>query len=272
MSYLVEQTHRDVVTLRHDGINADWSQRYLLLSDVHFDSPYCQRRMLRSYLDQAVACGAGILSFGDWFDAMQGKSDRRSDKGELMPAYKSGDYINRLVDESAEFLAPYAGNIIFLGDGNHETGIKKNLEVDILLLLAGRLNVKKMGYSGFVRFMFKRTDRGGQTRRVLYYHHGAGGGGDVTKGVMRAQRQQSQVVADIYVGGHIHEQWSVWARRIELSANGDPVMPQVLHVCLPTLKDETNLQELSHREGTSRQAYRCLLAGIHLQAQRVWAR
>ena len=34
MAYTIEQTNRDVITLRHTGVAAEWSQRYLLLSDV----------------------------------------------------------------------------------------------------------------------------------------------------------------------------------------------------------------------------------------------
>lgn len=254
MAYTIEQTNRDVVTLRH-GISADWTQRYLLLADVHFDSPHCNRRLLKSFLEQAKATGAGVFSFGDWFDGMQGRDDKRSDKSDLLPAYKAGDYVNRLVDDSAEFLAPYAGNIVFLSDGNHETGLRKHLEVDILLLLAGRLGVCKMGYSGFVRFLFSRTGTGsgrksgGNTSRVMFFHHGSGGGGEVTKGVIRAQRQSAWVGdADIFVGGHVHESWRLESERLRLSATGQIYRDRVLHLCLPTLKDEYEMAGGFHVE------------------------
>jgi len=253
LGYTVEQTNRDVVTLRH-RLGEGFSQRYLLLADVHFDSPHCNRRLLRQYLEQAKATGEGVFSFGDWFDGMQGRDDKRSDKSDLLPAYKAGDYVNRLVDDSAEFLAPYAGNLVFMADGNHETGLRKHLEVDILLLLAGRLNVAKMGYSGFVRFLFSRAgdgkrSGGGNTSRVLFFHHGSGGGGEVTKGVMRAQRQSAWVGdADIFVGGHVHEQWSVWSERLRLSDKGQVYRDSVLHLCLPTLKDEYNMAGGFHVE------------------------
>lgn len=249
MGYTIEQTSRDVVTLRHIGTASGWTQRYLLLADVHFDSPYCNRRLLKSLLEQAKEQGAGVFCFGDWFDAMQSRADRRSDKSELMPAYKAGDYVNRLVDDSADFLAPYANNIVFLADGNHEKGLRKHLEVDILLLLAGRLGVAKMGYSGFVRFLFQRSDKGGKTSRVMYFHHGAGGGGEVTQGIMRAQRQAAWVGdADIFVAGHIHSQWSTWVERLRLSNAGVVYRDSVLHLSLPTLKDEFSMDGGFHVE------------------------
>jgi len=250
MAYTIEQTSRDVVTLRHTGVGADWRQRYLLLADVHFDSPHCNRRLLRSLLQEAQETGAGVFCFGDWFDGMQGRDDKRSDKSALMPAYKAGDYVNRLVDDSAEFLAPFAGNIVFMADGNHETGLRKHLEVDILLLLAGRLNVAKMGYSGFVRFLFSRAaGKGGNTSRVLFFHHGSGGGGEITQGIMRAQRQQSWVGdADIYIGGHHHVDWVTRMERLRLSANGTVYRDTVMHMSLPTLKDEFDMAGGFHVE------------------------
>jgi len=250
MAYTIEQTSRDVVTLRHTGVGADWRQRYLLLADVHFDSPHCNRRLLRSLLQEAQETGAGVFCFGDWFDGMQGRDDKRSDKSALMPQYKAGDYVNCLVDDSAEFLAPYAGNFVFLADGNHETGLRKHLEVDILLLLAGRLNVAKMGYSGFVRFLFSRAaGKGGNTSRVLFFHHGSGGGGEITQGIMRAQRQQSWVGdADIYIGGHHHVDWVTRMERLRLSANGTVYRDTVMHMSLPTLKDEFDMAGGFHVE------------------------
>lgn len=248
MDYSIEQTSRDVVTLRH-GNAAGMSQRYLLLADVHFDSPFCNRKRLRALLDQAQEAGAGVFCFGDWFDGMQHRDDKRADKSALMPQYKAGDYVNRLVDDSAEFLAPYAPNVVFLADGNHETALRKHLEVDILLLLAGRLNVAKMGYSGFVRFLFQNNAKGGRTSRVLFFHHGSGGGGEVTKGVIRAQRQSAWVGdADIFVGGHVHEQWALWSERLRLSSAGQVYRDSVLHLCLPTLKDEFDMAGGFHVE------------------------
>jgi hypothetical protein len=252
LSYSIEQTNRDVVTLRHT-VAAGWRQRYLLLADVHFDSPHCDRRRLRTYLQQAQETGAGVFCFGDWFDAMQGRDDRRGDKSDLLKQYKAGDYVNCLVDDSAEFLAPYASSIVFLADGNHETGLRKHLEVDILLLLAGRLNVAKMGYSGFVRFLFTRAGEGkrhsGNTSRVMFFHHGAGAGGEITQGIMRAQRQQSWVGdADIYIGGHHHVDWITRMERLRLSSTGVVYRDTVLHMSLPTLKDEYDMAGGFHVE------------------------
>lgn len=38
--------------------------RYLLISDVHFDSVHCDRDLLTKHLDQALAMNAGVLISG----------------------------------------------------------------------------------------------------------------------------------------------------------------------------------------------------------------
>lgn len=83
----------------------------------------------------------------------------------------------------------------------------------------------------------------------MFFHHGSGGGGEVTKGVMRAQRQSAWVGdADIFVGGHVHEAWSVWSERLRLSSAGCVYRDSVLHLSLPTLKDEFTLEGGFHVE------------------------
>ncbi len=579
MSYTIEQTNKDVVTLRHGGVSADWSQRYLLLADVHFDSPHSNRRLLRSLLQQAQETGAGVMCFGDWFDAMQGRVDKRSAKSSLMVQYKEDNYLDRIVDDSVSFLEPYRSNLVMLADGNHEcydqqtevltnsgwklfndldrtelvatlnletktvewqqptayhvshftgqlhqvkcrganfvvtpnhrivmkrqvygggwsedyivkrseelsysagstlkipvsgksgnaeypgvsdlelqllgwvltdgnmgrfdrtnriqiyqrtaklhlitnildalgfnyrlqsrtrttdaiqgvelkekvsdqhtitlqnssrdrvwellegekripswmqqlsdrqfeiflssfidgdgsrhpsaesswmaygarpmleqlqvlcvthgfkaslatyreresrlnitrhydysikgvgawfslvnydapvycvtvpngtlfvrrngyvcisgnSAIKKYMETDLLERVCKDLGAVHMGYSGFVRFLFSRNhergrNSGGNTSRVMFFHHGSGGGGEVTKGVVRAQRQSAWVGdADIFVGGHVHEQWALWGERLRLGAQGNIYRDTVLHLCLPTIKDEFEL-------------------------------
>lgn len=104
MAYTIEQTSRDVVTLRHCGVGADWRQRYLLLADVHFDSPHCNRRLLRSLLTEAQETGAGVFVFGDWFDGMQGRDDKFGP-----PSLHLGRILSRASCLSNTFGVPWQG-------------------------------------------------------------------------------------------------------------------------------------------------------------------
>lgn len=248
MAYVVERTGTNVLTLRHNDVEAGWTQSYLLMADVHWDNPYCDRAMFKRHLEHAKEIGAGILVFGDFFCAMQGKYDKRSDKSALRPEHQGSNYLDLLVDTAADYLAPYASNIVMLGDGNHETSIRSHLETDLLARLCGKIGAQHMGYSGFVRFMFEKTQGGGRSSRRLYYHHGYGGGGPVTKGVIGTNRRAAYVDADFFAGGHIHESTIVENVVLRLSDSGAEQMVTQLHIQLPTYKQEFDLRGGFHVE------------------------
>lgn len=79
----------------------------LLLSDVHWDNPHCDRRKFKQALDKAKERGAKVAIFGDFFCAMQGKYDKRSSKIAIRPEHQTGNYLDSLVDTAAERLPPH---------------------------------------------------------------------------------------------------------------------------------------------------------------------
>lgn len=188
----------------------------LLLSDPHFDSAQCNRNLFTRHLKQATEAGAPVIICGDFFDAMQGKWDKRSSWSSIRPEHHGEDYLDRLVSTAAEYLEPFAKSIHLISYGNHETSIIKRHQVDLIQRLAQEL--KRMGspvmvgtYSGAVQFRFSLTPytkskkaAGQQASALMAYHHGYGGGGEVTRGLIDNNRTRSQVHADIYLSGHIH--------------------------------------------------------------------
>ena len=238
MPYTVERTSENAIALRHPTVSVDWQQPYLLISDVHWDNPHCERALLKEHLDEAVRREAGILVFGDFFCAMQGKYDKRADKSALRPEHQATNYLDALVDTAATWLEPYSKNIVMLADGNHETAIRKHLETDLLERLCQKLGVLHMGYSGYVRFLFEQSGGSRRISKTLYWHHGSGGGGPVTKGVIQHARRAASVEADIYVTGHIHEAWQLENPVMRLSANGIERIDQQHHVQCATYKQE----------------------------------
>ena len=239
MRYVVEVTSEDVITLRHNNVGVGWEQPYLLISDVHWDNPHCDRRLLKAHLDEAVERQAGIMVFGDFFCAMQGKYDKRADKSALRPEHQVANYLDALVDTAAAWLAPYRERIVLIADGNHETAIRKHQETDLLARLCAQLGVAHMGYSGFARFMFATgRETGKRISKRLYWHHGSGGGGPVTKGVIQHSRRAASVEADIFVSGHIHEAWQVENPVLRMLDSGALRKDTQHHVQLATYKDE----------------------------------
>lgn len=241
MPYTVERTNADVLTIRHDSVVANFRQRYLLMSDVHFDSPHCDRRLLTKHLNQAREYGAGVICVGDWFDAMGGKNDRRGSKSTIRKEDKVDNYFDALVDRSAEFLEPYRDLLVMLSDGNHETAVTKHNETDLLERLCRQLGTNHMGYSGFIRFMFQ-GEKGNRTTRRYYWHHGYGGGGPVTKGVIGNQRRAAIIDADIFHTGHVHEAITEEFVRVKMNDSGRVYLSTELHIITPGYKQEYDLR------------------------------
>jgi hypothetical protein len=241
MSYAVERTGTNVLTLRHTIIDG-WEQYYLLIADVHWDNPHCRRDILKRHLELAKKRGAGILSFGDFFCAMQGKYDPRASKESVRPEHQCNNYLDALIDTAADYLAPYSDNLVMLSDGNHETAIRKRQETDLLGRLSQKVSTQHLGYSGFVRFMFEHAAGGKRSTKNMYWHHGSGGGGPVTKGVIGTNRRAVYVPdAHFVVGGHIHEEFRLVLPRVRITNGGRVHLDEQVHICLPTYKDEFDL-------------------------------
>lgn len=199
---------RNIIEINcHDG------DKFLLLSDLHFDHPKCRRDILENHLNKAINEGAKILINGDFFCLMQGKYDKRANKSDIRPEHNGHNYFDLVVSEAVEWWAKYADHLIFVGYGNHETSVVKRHEIDLterfctLLNYKTGSNVLNGGYAGWVVFNVVYNNK--KTSNKLFkmkYHHGHGGGGVVTKGVIQHQRMGAQVDgADVLWMGHVHE-------------------------------------------------------------------
>ncbi len=187
--------------------------RLLLLSDIHFDSAYCERKLLKATLEDAMSNNAIVLINGDFFDMMQSRNDKRGSKSNIRQEYLGDNYFDLVIEDAFEFLKPYAKNIAVMADGNHETAITKNYESNPLDRLCYLLSkeagspVVHKGYQGWVILQLHIS----KTTKVPYFikmHHGSGGNARVTKGVIEHNRMGSFVEgADIVWLGHTHTQY-----------------------------------------------------------------
>ncbi len=193
-------------------INVTTEGDFLLISDLHWDNPKCDRELLKSHLKQAQQIGAKIIVNGDFFCLMQGKYDPRRSKKDILPEHNKANYIDAVIEDAVQWWAPYANDLLLIGYGNHETAIIKNIEtdplqrfVDLLNVTAGS-NVQVGGYGGAVDFRINLKSSAQRTNVVMKYYHGFGGGGAVTKGVIQDQRMISMMEGyDIIWMGHVHE-------------------------------------------------------------------
>lgn len=220
----------------------DYRQKLLLMSDVHFDSRYCDRKLLKRDLETASRENAFIFIAGDFFDAMQGKRDMRGNYDELRTEYKVNDYFNAIVSDAAEFLKPYQSQLILMGYGNHETAVIRHQQIDLLSMLVGALNsgqehkVQTGGYGGWVRFMFQsgKTPQGSIKYR---YHHGKGASAFASDGIMEDKRQAATAPdADIVHMGHNHNEYVHTVAREVLTGKGNVEYSPQIYIRTPGYK------------------------------------
>jgi hypothetical protein len=236
------------ITKNNDAFLVEWTggrsdqKEYLLISDVHFDSKKCNRAALKRTMDEAMNRDAGILIFGDFFDVMGSRADKRASKSDLRPEYLTSNYLEAIIDDGVEFLKTYAANLLFIGQGNHELTIKKFQEIDILSVLAYKLRAEAGwsgmigGYEGWIQFRQRRNQHAAITR-TMFFTHGTGGNSPVTRGTIATNRRQVNIDADIFVSGHIHTQWSMPINRRVLNDKGNEELREVLHLQLGTYKE-----------------------------------
>jgi hypothetical protein len=228
-NYSAERTNANVLTLRFDNFSADFEQWFLLSSDRHHDSTYCDRSSEKKHLDEALKRDAIIFDGGDLFDSMQGKFDPRRSMDELRPEYRVNNYYDFVVKDCADFYEPYAKNWVLFGLGNHETAVIKNAGTHLTDRLVYELNKRGCtnsftgGFGGWIRLLFSLGSKGGRASLCFYYHHsGITGNAPVTKGMIGVNRQSVFIPdADIVLNGHNHEAYYTSQVRQKLTNAGN---------------------------------------------------
>lgn len=216
-------------------VKAEQNQKFLFISDVHFDAVKCDRERLTRHLDQAKKDGAAVFVFGDWFDLMQGKYDPRGNYSDLRPEYKSITYLDDVIEDTVRFLDLYKGTIKFISRGNHETNIEKRLHTSPLDRVAAIHNnsggnITIAGYSGWLLVQMMRNNKSAGGSKI-HFHHGFGGNAPRSKGVLAVDLDQMQFPdADVIVRGHTHQKWHVPVVVDRISDYGNHYQNRVHHL------------------------------------------
>ena len=188
----------------------------MLTSDVHFDSAVCDVDLFKKHLKIAEERQAPVLIAGDLLDAMQGKNDPRRRPEELKAQYKVSAYYDAIVMDVAKFLSGFDIPYYILALGNHETGVLKHSNTDLLGNVAYQLRVEHgkqaiaMGYWGYMRVQFRYKKGAHNVSKLIYWHHGKSNGAPVTKGVIQVARQGVYLQApDVVLNGHNHQAYAM---------------------------------------------------------------
>ena len=220
--------------------------KVLLLSDLHWDNPKCQRTLLKRHLDEALAQGCDVLLNGDTFCLMQGAYDPRKSKSDIRPEHNVNNYLDAVIGSAIEWFAPYAHLIKLVGYGNHETSILKRQETDVIerfvsgMNIAHGSNIQAGGYGGWVVYEFRDNHKHRARYRIKYFH-GAGGAAPVTLGTIQSNRMQVFVEnADMIWQGHVHNDYELTYMTERLSLYNIIELKEVVHVRTATYKEEYN--------------------------------
>lgn len=215
--------------------------QYMLMSDLHWDNPKCNRDLLKKHLEYAKKHKIKVLINGDLFCLMQGKGDRRGSKSDIRPEHNNSKYLDSIITTAVEWFKPYADQLCIIGYGNHESSIIKWQETDLLDRFAFMLNtvaqpkesIYATGYGGWFVTSINKT------RHVIKYYHGSGGGGPVTGGAIAQTRMQTMIHgADVIWQGHIHESEERIKCVESINSAGRILHKEILHITTPTYKEE----------------------------------
>lgn len=191
-------------------LQIEHTNQIAMLSDLHWDNPKCDQELLKKHLDYCKENSIPVMINGDMFCLMQGRGDNRRNKNDIRPEHNNARYLDSIVETAVEWFTPYADILTVIGYGNHETGIIKWQETDILqrfvdlLNLKCHSNVQTGGYGGWLVVKLIKHTKAFPFK--IKYFHGSGGGGVVTKGALNLTRALEMYEGfDIFSMGHIHE-------------------------------------------------------------------
>ncbi|MDV3661620.1 hypothetical protein CMU70_14290 [Elizabethkingia anophelis] len=216
----------------------------LLTSDWHFDNPKTDREMLFNHLDEVKKRNGYIIVNGDLLCLMMGKYDPRGSKSGIRPEHNGDNYLDLVINDTAEKLIPYAHNILQINKGNHETAVSKRSETDVLERLVERINAKagsniQLGaYTGFITLCLMRSGGTKHSCKIGYSH--GNWGGVVTKGALSVQRYASFLDgADIIMSGHTHDRFVIEFNKLSANSTKGIVENKTqYHVKTGTYKEE----------------------------------
>ena len=109
------------------------------------------------------------------------------------------------IDYFCNIIEPYAEYFEAVIDGNHEYRTKKDVNLSLAKVYAGRLGIPYYGVHALLKFQFGKNDKGDPTNYVMYMHHGSGGGKARGGKTNKMVAQESIICrADVYVRSHSH--------------------------------------------------------------------
>lgn len=232
-----------VLNISINGVKSGWQQWFLLTSDRHFDSPDSDLKLQRKHLEQARERNAIVLDFGDLFDAMGGRNDRRMTKSGIRPEHNVDAYYTAILEDATDWYKPFANLFALIATGNHESAVLTHQEFDLTRQLVRMLNAEANAnihpgkYAGWITLSFHAKSKPSVGRHVIRYTHGSGGNSPVTRGTIQTNRRAVYLPdAHTIISGHTHQSWLLEITRERISQRGHVYFDEQTHVQVPSYK------------------------------------
>jgi hypothetical protein len=247
----------------------------LLIGDLHIDDPSTMRSFLSAKLAQAKERNANVFIGGDLFSMILPDDKKRYVAGD--PS-RSSSILNDIVDDAADFLLPFAGNIDVMLHGNHEASCIKYRYFDPIRTLAGLLDKRRLelgkpcvqiaGYRGFITMNYRRPNaKSAEKQYIIFANHGQGGASVRTKGALAFDIENAHINADAVWLNHQHTKLFHEAVRVYLEPDGTPVAKPIAMIRTAAFKEPISKNPRDYKPdfATERMAMPLAIGGTWLR-------
>ena len=219
------------ITIRGRFRTNEWSN-IKLIPDLHLGAEATNKAHIIQDLEEAKELNARIFIGGDVFDGIMTKDFKRYEPEVIDKKIRGrNDLLNATLDLGTEFLKPYAHLIDGIGEGNHETAVRRHHNISLIPLLMERLQTPEhkihfLGYKAIIQIIDLPVNQptNSRTTRILFFH-GSGGSAPVTRGAIDLYRIMSEVDGcDVVWVGHKHTRIAEPMLKYKQKDNGD-IMP-----------------------------------------------
>lgn len=186
------------------------SYKTVLAGDFHFGSTQCDvpliRKMVKKYAGQE---NTKVILMGDEVDAVC-SSDKRFDSMNIAEKYRGQrNFIDLIIDDFIDLLSPLKGQIVAGVDSNHNASYRKATDSDPMHRIARELAYEKLGYAGWVSYVFRwhKANGSGTRGRIInfFVSHGKPSAASTPGGSLNTLSNSAQwFMADLVAHGHTH--------------------------------------------------------------------
>jgi len=178
------------------------------MGDEHLGTKHCAEgelvKQIKVIKEDEKALWIGIGDKAEFITP----SDPRWDVGVISDWVSQDNIAEDQTARYCDIYMPIADKCLGLLEGNHEDAIRRHSHIDVQKNICNRLGVNNLGYSCFVKLVFRRGRQRLQNESFVvtcFFTHGSGWA--ITKGAKlnRLQRLMDAFEADIYGTGHMHD-------------------------------------------------------------------